>query len=168
MNKLVTTNITRFILLVLLQVLILSNINFLGFINPYLYVFFILLLPLNLDHWKVLIYSFLIGIVIDVFQDSGGINAAASLVAAYFRPNILKFAFGVSYEFQTIKFYQTPFTQRLTYILLIVFIHHFVLFSFAYFNFTYSLEILKNTLFSGIFTVLLIVISMILFRKRYR
>ena len=93
MNKLVTTNITRFILLVLLQVLILSNINFLGFINPYLYVFFILLLPLNLDHWKVLIYSFLIGIVIDVFQDSGGINAAASLVAAYFRPNILKFAF---------------------------------------------------------------------------
>ena len=97
-----------------------------------------------------------------------GINAAASLVAAYFRPNILKFAFGVSYEFQTIKFYQTPFTQRLTYILLIVFIHHFVLFSFAYFNFTYILEILENTLISGIFTVLLVVISMILFRKRRR
>lgn len=168
MNKLVLSNITRFILLILLQVTILSNINFLGFINPYLYVFFILLLPLNLDHWKVIIYSFLIGIIIDVFQDSGGINAAASLVAAYLRPNVLKFAFGVSYEFQTIKFYQTPLAQRLTYILLIVFIHHFVLFSFAYFNFTYILEILENTLFSGIFTVLLVVISMILFRKRRR
>tara|TARA_B100000945_G_scaffold272293_1_gene234648 strand:+ start:1839 stop:2255 length:417 start_codon:yes stop_codon:yes gene_type:complete len=95
-------------------------------------------------------------------------NDAASLVAAYLRPNVLKFAFGVSYEFQTIKFYQTPFAQRLTYILLIVFIHHFVLFSFAYFNFTYILEILENTLFSGIFTVLLVVISMILFRKRRR
>ena len=87
MNKLVLSNITRFILLILLQVTILSNINFLGFINPYLYVLFILLLPLNLDHWKVIIYSFLIGIIIDVFQDSGGINAAASLVAAYLKPN---------------------------------------------------------------------------------
>jgi len=168
MNKLLTPNIVRFILLVLLQVILLCNINFLGYINPYLYVFFILLLPFTLSQWKVLVYSFLIGIVIDVFQDSGGVNAAACLVAAYFRPSILKFAFGVSYEFQTIKFYQTPIAQRLTYIFIIVFIHHLVLFLLAYFNFEYILDVLKNTLFSGLFTVLLVLIAMVLFRKKHK
>ncbi|HIB38599.1 rod shape-determining protein MreD [Mesonia sp.] len=168
MNKLISPNIIRFCVLVLLQVLILSNINFLGFINPYLYVLFILLLPFTLNQWKVLLYAFLIGIIIDVFQDSGGINAAASLVAAFFRPYILKFAFGVSYEFQTIKFYQTPIAQRFTYITLIVFTHHLVLFSLTYFNFSYIVEIFKSTLFSGVFTIILCLIVMVLFRKRYR
>jgi rod shape-determining protein MreD len=166
MNKVINPNIIRFILLVLLQVTLLSHINFLGYINPYLYVFFILLLPFTLNQWKVIVYSFLIGIVIDVFQDSGGVNAAACLVAAYFRPAILKFAFGVSYEFQTIKFYQTPIAQRLTYIFLIVLIHHLVLFSLAYFNFDFIWDILKNTLFSGLFTVLLVLIAMVLFREK--
>ncbi|SHJ16073.1 rod shape-determining protein MreD [Mesonia phycicola] len=165
MNKVISPDIIRFVLLVLLQVLLLSNIDFLGFINPYLYVYFILLLPFTLSQWRVLLYSFLIGLAIDFFQDSGGVNAAACLVAAYFRPNILKFAFGVSYEFQTIKFYQTPITQRLTYISLLIFIHHFVLFSLAYFNFTYIVEILKDTLFSSIFTIILVLILMVLFRK---
>ncbi|MBW2960997.1 rod shape-determining protein MreD [Mesonia aestuariivivens] len=168
MNKLLSPNIIRFVLLVLLQVLILSNINFLGYLNPYLYVLFILLLPFTIQQWKVLVYSFLIGIVIDVFQDSGGVNAAACLVAAYFRPNILKFTFGVSYEFQTIKFYQTPFGQRLTYISLIVLIHHFVLFSMSYFNLDYIVEVLKDTLFSSLFTIALILMVMVLFRKKNR
>ena len=165
MNKVISPDIIRFVVLVLLQVLLLSNINFLGFVNPYLYVYFILLLPFTMSQWRVLLYSFLIGIAIDFFQDSGGVNAAACLMAAYFRPNILKFAFGVSYEFQTIKFYQTPITQRLTYIALIIFIHHFILFSLAYFNFIYFVEILKDTLFSSIFTIILVLILMVLFRK---
>ncbi|MDR6300573.1 rod shape-determining protein MreD [Mesonia maritima] len=166
MNSLLISNSVRFILLVLVQVLILNNINFLGFINPYFYVLFILLLPLNMSQYKVLFLSFLIGLCIDFFEDSGGINAAASVFIAFLRPSILKFSFGISYEHQTIRYYQTPVTQRFTYISILVLIHHFILFSLEIFNYSYIILILKKTLFSSIFTILLIVLITTLFQKR--
>ncbi|PZD79621.1 rod shape-determining protein MreD [Mesonia sp. K7] len=156
----------RFILLVAIQVLVLNNINFSGDINPYLYVLFILLLPFDLQGMQVILYSFLIGMTIDIFEDTGGINAAASVFIAYIRPLVLKFSFGVSYEFQTIKFYQTAISNRLTYILILIFIHHFVLFSLEYFNFTFFLDILKKTILSTIFTVFVILIVNSIFISR--
>ena len=44
-------NIIRFVFLVLLQVLILNNIQFSGYINPYFYIYFILLLPFDTPRW---------------------------------------------------------------------------------------------------------------------
>lgn len=168
MNKFLVSNITRFIILVLIQVLILNNINFLGFINPYLYVLFILLLPLNLTHYKVIFFSFLMGLTIDLFEDSGGINAAASVLIGFLRPSFLRFSFGISYEHQTVKFHQTPFAQRFTYISLLVVIHHLVLFSLEIFNLSYIILILKKTLFSSIFTILLILIVSGIFQQNKR
>lgn len=166
MNNKVVLNSLRFVVLVLLQVLLFSKINFLGYINPYPYILFILLLPIKMKHWQVLFYSFLIGLTIDLFQDSGGINAAASVFIAFIRPATLKFSFGVSYEHQTIKFEKTPWSQRFTYILILVLAHHFLLFLLEVFNLSYIILILKKTLFSSIFTILLIVIITSLFEKR--
>lgn len=166
MNKILFTNIARFVILVLLQGLVMSNINFLGYINPYLYILFILLLPVNLDQTKVLLLAFLLGLSIDFFQDSGGVHAAACLVIAYLRPLFLRFSFGITYEHQTMKFRNTLFGERLQYVLLMVFTHHFVLFSMEIFNFQHLFLILKNTLFSGIFSSLVILGTMVVFGKQ--
>lgn len=165
MNKFLISNIARFVILALLQVLILSNINFLGYINPYLYVFFILLLPLNLTQYKTIFFGFLMGLTIDIFEDSGGIHAAACVLIAYLRPSFLRFSFGISYEHQTVKFHQTPIAQRFTYISLMVFIHHLMLFSLEIFDLSFTVLILKKTLFSGIFTILLILIVTGIFQQ---
>lgn len=165
MNSAVLTNSARFALLVLLQVLVLCNVNFLGYINPYPYILFIMLLPVGLSQTKVLFLAFLLGLSIDFFQDSGGVHAAACLVIAYLRPLILRFSFGITYEHQTMKFGNTLFSERLQYVLLMVFIHHFVLFAMEIFNFGHFLLILKNTLFSGIFSAILILFAMVVFGK---
>ncbi|MCJ7757879.1 MAG: rod shape-determining protein MreD, partial [Gillisia sp.] len=47
MTNSILSNSIRFILLILFQVLLLNNINFLGYINPYLYVLFLILYPFN-------------------------------------------------------------------------------------------------------------------------
>ncbi len=147
MNNSVFTHTFRFILLVLLQVLLFNNINFLGYINPYIYIIFIALFPVKNNRAVIIILSFLIGLSIDIFSDTGGIHAAACVFVAYVRPLILKFSFGMIYEHQTIKFNAVEFGEKLTYISILTAIHHFVLFSFEIFSISKITLVLQKTLF---------------------
>ena len=166
MNSVIITNTFRFLILLLLQVLLLNNINFLGYINPYLYVLFILLYPFNGNQTLFLFLSFLLGLGVDIFEDSGGINAAACLIIAYIRPVILRFSFGVSYDYQTIKFSSTQPGSRFSYITILVLVHHFILFLLEFFNFAHFLLLLKKTFFSGLFTIILVFITLTLFNRK--
>lgn len=166
MNNTVSLNIVRFIILVLVQVLILSNINFLGYINPYIYILFIILYPIKNNRLLFLLFSFLLGLSVDLFLDSGGVHAAACVTIAYIRPVLLKFSFGTIYEHQTIKFSNTEFGQRFTYFSIIVLIHHLILFSLEIFNSSKIILILKKTLFSSIFTIILCLLITILFSRK--
>ena len=65
MNQ-ILKNIIRFVVLVFIQVAILNNIQISGFINPYMYVLFILLLPFETPNWILLVLSFFLGLSIDI------------------------------------------------------------------------------------------------------
>ena len=158
--------ISRFVILVFVQVLILNNINFLGYITPYLYILFIMLFPVRNNRTAIVFISFLLGLCIDIFSDSGGVHAAACVFVAYIRPTFLKFSFGTVYDYQTIKFNQTELSTRLTYFTLITVVHHLVLFSLEVFNISKIILILQKTLFSSIFTILLCLIMTILFSNK--
>lgn len=152
MNSSIVNNVLRFVFLILLQVLVLNNINFLGYINPYLYVLFLLLFPFTGNQTLFIFCAFLLGLSIDIFEDSGGINAAACLVAAFVRPNLLRFSFGVSYDHQNIRLANTPFGAKLSYISLMVLIHHFVLFFLGNVQRkSYNIDPEKNVIFRNIY-----------------
>ena len=159
-------NISRFVILVVVQALIFNHIDFLGFINPYVYLLFVILYPIRKENRiQFLFFSFLIGLSVDFFSDSGGVHAAASVTIAYIRPLILKFAFGNIYEYQIIKIANTPIGQRFVFLGLMIVIHHFILFGFEIFSLSHILSILKNTLFSSIFTLFLCVLLIPLFKQ---
>ncbi|TYA57971.1 rod shape-determining protein MreD [Formosa maritima] len=166
MNSIIFTHTFRFIILVLLQVLVLNHINFLGYLNPYLYILFILLYPLKNNRVVFIFLSFLLGLTIDLFLDSGGVNAAASVTIAYLRPYVLKFSFGAVYDHQTMKFGNVEFGSKLTYFTILTVIHHFILFSLEIFNVSKIILILQNTLFSSIFTIILCILTTIIFSRR--
>lgn len=165
-NNEILINSVRFIVLVLVQVLILNHINFLGYVNPYLYILFILVYPLTGNRALLIFLAFVLGLTIDMFGDSGGIHAAASVFIAYARSFILKLSFGVSYEYNTIKISKANLAQQFSYVLLMTLMHHLVLFSLEIFNATHILLILKSTLFSGVFTVILVLSSIMLFTRK--
>jgi rod shape-determining protein MreD len=165
-NSAIIINILRFITLVLLQVLLLNHINFLGYVNPYLYILFIISFPLDGNRSLLIFLSFLLGLSIDLFGDSGGVHAAASVFIAYLRSPILKFSFGVSYEYNMIRIDKAPLIERLTYISLMVLVHHLVLFILEIFSLSHILLLLKSTLFSGIFSVILIFCTLLLFSRK--
>ncbi|WP_179321211.1 rod shape-determining protein MreD [Winogradskyella helgolandensis] len=165
MNSVAGKNIVRFILLLLLQVVICNHIDFLGYVNPYIYIIFIFLFPIREDRLALLLVSFLLGMLVDMFSDSGGVHAAAAVSLAYARPILLKSSFGMLYEHHSIKFSTTDIGSLITYISLGTVIHHFILFSLEIFNISNILLVLKKTLFSSIFTILLSVLIIILFSR---
>ena len=73
----------------------------------------------------------------DLFSNSGGVHAASCLILANSRPFIFKFAFGLSYEYQTVKIADKISPERITFLLLAIFIHHFILFSLEFYRFSF-------------------------------
>lgn len=165
MNNVISINTIRFVVLLLLQVLICNHIDLFGFINPYIYIIFIFLFPIKDERLLLLLTSFLLGMLIDLFSDSGGVHAAAAVSLAYARPILLKSSFGMLYEHHSIKFSTTDIGSLITYITFGTLIHHFILFSLEIFNISNILLILQKTLFSSIFTIILSILIIILFSR---
>jgi rod shape-determining protein MreD len=82
--------IVFFIVLVLTQVLILNNIHFLRLITPFLYIYFIIKLPVGYSSVQITILSFILGITIDILSNTPGMHAAACTLAGFSRPYIIK------------------------------------------------------------------------------
>ncbi len=158
--------IVLFLLLVLFQVMVFSNINFLGYINPYIYIYFILFYPIRHSRLTFLLVSFLLGLTIDMFSDSGGIHAAASVTIAFTRPLALQYVFGFIFEHQTLNFKKLEFLGKLRYIALLTFIHHFILFFLESFQISTILMVLQKTVFSSIFTIILCLIFSSFYSKK--
>ena len=168
MNSTLFVNIFRFILLLAVQIVIFNNMNFLGFIMPLPYMLFIILYPVNGNRAGLLLASFLLGLTMDVFSNSGGVHAAACVTLAYLRPYIFKFAFGISYEYQTIKLNDVLTPERFSFILISVIIHHFTLFILEAFQVSFFWDILIRTLLSTVFTIISCIIIIYLIKPNKR
>lgn len=168
MNSNFLINIFRFIILVTLQVLVFNKINFFGYLDPFPYVLFVLLYPVNSNKNLLLLSSFLTGLTLDMFGDTGGIHATACLILAYIRPTIFKFSFGLSYEYQTIKISEKISSERIIFIILAVFIHHFIIYFLELLRFGLFLDIFLRTLFNTIFTTFICILTIYLIKPNKR
>lgn len=154
MNSALLENSARFILLLAAQILIFNRIDLFGYINPFPYMLFIILYPVNGNKSGLLLASFFLGILMDMFCNSGGVHAVACITLAYFRPSIFKFSFGLSYEYQTVKLNDILTPERFSFILIAVVIHHSVLFTLEVFKISLLIDILLRTVLSTLFTII--------------
>ncbi len=161
-------NLFRFVILILLQVLVLNNIRVGGYINPYFYIYFILLLPFETPGWILLLSSFFLGISVDFFSNTLGINAAASVLMAFCRPLVIRLLTS-SREYETgiqpgIK--DLGFSWFFFYALLLIIVHHTTLFFLEVFRFTELKTIIYRICLSSIVTLFLSILAQYLFYKR--
>ncbi|MGJ8745574.1 rod shape-determining protein MreD [Polaribacter sp.] len=155
-----------FLFLLFLQVLVLNNINFLGYVNPYLYISFVFFYPLKENRFTFLFLCFLLGISVDFFSDSGGIHASALLCIGYLRLFFINVFFRKdTADFSFFKLESEAFGKVFNYVVTLTVIHHFVLFSFANFSLQNGTHVILNTLFSSIFTLLLFFLGTYIFIK---
>jgi len=161
MIKLVYINIFRFIFLILFQVIVLNYIQLGGNINPFLYILFIIMLPFETPKWLLLISSFLLGLFVDMFSNTIGVHAAACVFVAYCRPAVLRVVSSKKeYEpgiYPVIR--DLGFSWFFSYSLILVSIHHILLFFLEVFSFKEFFSTLFRSFASIIFSMILIIIT---------
>lgn len=161
-------NFVRFFLLLTAQIVIFNNIDLFGYINPFPYILFIILYPVNGNKPMLIISSFLLGITMDLFSNSGGVHAASCLILAYSRPYLFKFAFGLSYEYQTVRINDVLTPERFSFLLLAVIVHHFTLFILEVFQLSSLWDILLRTILGTLFTLLMCIVLIYIFKPSRR
>lgn len=166
MNSDLLNNILRFLGLLLLQIFVMDQVDFMGYICPLVYMLFMVLYPVNNNRWSFIIVSFVIGIVVDTFQDTGGAHAAASVTLAYLRPVLLKLVYGQGYFTKNLKITKSPIDRFLLLLTLAVLLHHLVFFLLIYFNFSQILQALQMTLYTGLASLFMGVVLFVLFGLR--
>ncbi len=155
----------QFVLLCLMQVLVFNNLELGGYINPFIYIYLILILPVNIGRVPLLFVGFGLGLVVDIFSDTGGIHAAATTFIAYYRPLLLR----AQSPREGYELSSTPNSKVfglgwfLPYAALLVFLHHTVLFYLEVFRFAEFFHTLFKVVLSSLLTLLLILLTEFLF-----
>lgn len=168
MIKILPRNILRFVLVVLVQVLIFNNIELGGYLNPYVYIIFIVLLPFETPGWALLLLGFVLGFSIDIFSETMGMHTAATVFMAYMRPLALSIVSPrdgyESGSFPRVHYYGIRWF--LQYALILVFAHHLVLFLTELFRMQDLFHVLLRILLSTLFSLTIICMSQyFVFRK---
>jgi rod shape-determining protein MreD len=149
-----------FIVLILLQVLLFNNIQFSGYVNPYVYIMFILLLPVAIPSWLLLMLSFFTGLIIDLFCGTPGMHSSATVLAGFVRPFVLRLisprdGYEPGSDPSMIIY---GFRWFLIYALTIVLIHHTALFFLEVFRFTDFFRTIFRILLSSLFSLAFILL----------
>lgn len=79
-----------FIGLVLLQVLVLNRMHIGGYGTPFLYIYFILKFNSKVGRNELMLWAFVLGLTVDMFSNTPGMNAAAAVSLAFFRSTFLR------------------------------------------------------------------------------
>ena len=168
MNRVVFVNIARFFLLLILQVLVLNKISFYGFLNPYVYILFILLLPFETPGWLLLLLSFIAGLSVDFFIGTMGLHAAAAVFTGFVKPGVVKLV-GEKPDYDittqpTLK--EMGFKWFLAYAATMTFLHHIVLNFIDVFSFREFWQTFLRIIISSVFTLLFILLIEYIFTSR--
>ena len=162
----VVQNIISFILLVLVQVLALNNIQFLGYINPYIYILFILSLPVRLPQWITLLLGFVLGLTIDTFSNTMGTHAFATVLIAFLRNGIIKLFTAIEEGNNPVPSFHTfGVGAYVKYVILMTLVHHTTLCFLEAFSFSLFWVVFFKVILSSIVTILIILGIRSFYRK---
>ena len=126
-----------FVGLVLLQVLILNNVHIAGYATPFLYVYFILKFASGTSRNELMLWAFFLGLTVDIFSDTPGMNAAATVFLAFVRPTFLRLFTPRDTLDSIIPSIRTMgISSFLKFAVTSVFVHHLVLLGIEFFSFS--------------------------------
>lgn len=155
-----------FVGLVLLQVLILNHVHIAGYATPFLYIYLILKFESSVSRNALMLWAFFLGLTIDMFSDTPGMNAAACVLLAFLRPTLLRLFVPRDTVDALVPAIRTlgvsPFLKYLSFSVLL---HHATLLTIEFFSLAHFGMLLLRILFSSVLTIACLMALESIYRK---
>ena len=169
MSKLSLTHFLQFFIFIALQIFLVQYLVLFNTGFCFIYIAFLLFLPIQLPPVILLLMGFTTGITIDTFYDTAGIHAGACVLLTYVRPYVLRFLTPRDdYDANdSVNVRLMGWGWFVTYALVLIFLHHLLLFflelgGFKTVGFT-LLKVVSSTLYT--FTVV-VILQLLFFSAR--
>lgn len=142
--------ILRFVAVLLLQVLLFNNLDFMGYISPYIYLLFFFRLPVSFKTSYSMLLGFLMGLIVDIFSNTMGVHTFACVLVCFVRNSWISLLFStLNAQQDEVSAIRVGWLDYVKYIVGLVLLHHSVLYmleAFTFFAFGYTLlRIVLNT-----------------------
>lgn len=158
-SRTLLTDILIIVMLIALQIFVLNRITLFGKFTPVIYPVFVMFYPFFRNRYQFLALSFLLGLGIDAFLYTWGINAFATTIIAYFRTLIFRTSTDTSTDF--FSFQSLQWSQYLFFIFSSIFLHQFLVQNIEFFKPSRFFEILLNIVItSGISFIFILLYSL--------
>ena len=140
--------------MVLLQVLILNNVHIAGYATPFLYIYLILKFESDTPRNALMLWAFFLGLAVDIFSDTPGMNAAATVLLAFLRPAFLRLFVPRDTLDTLVPAIRTMgILPILKYLVVSVLVHHGLLLTLEFFSFVHIATLLLRIAASALLTV---------------
>jgi rod shape-determining protein MreD len=129
-----------FVGLVLLQALVLNHIHVCGIATPFLYIYMLLKFPSGMKRNEQLLWGFFLGLLVDIFSNTYGLNTFATVALAMARPYLLRLLTPRDMTESIIPSFKSMGPASfMRYLTLSIFFHHFLLIMIEAFSFSTAL-----------------------------
>lgn len=161
----ILSNIARLVLLILLQALVLDHLDVAnGYLVPYLYVLFLLMLPFEMPAAALLLIGAATGALMDLFSSTPGMHMSASTLLVFVRLRVVRILSpreGYEYGMRpTVP--SMGITWFVTYASLLILVHHLWLFFVEVYRFDGFFSTFFRALLSSAFTLVLCLLAQFL------
>lgn len=165
-SKNILTDILLIALLVAVQIFVLNRITLFGKYTPVMYPVFVLFYPFFRNRYIFLALSFFLGLSIDAFLGTWGINAFATTMLAYFRTLIFRTSTETSTDF--FSFQSLQWSQFLLFIFTSIFLHQFIVQYMEFFKLSRIVENFLNVLATSVISFFLILVYALAFKVKQK
>ena len=165
-SRSIFTDILLMAFLIALQIFVLNRIRLFGEYTPVLYPVFVMYYPFFRNKFQFLALSFLLGLGVDAFLGTWGINAFATTAVAYFRTLIFRTSTDTTTDFFSFTSLQWP--QFLLFILSSIFFHQLLVQYIEFFKFSRFFLILLNVIISTAISFIFILLYTLIFKIKQR
>lgn len=136
---------------------------------PLIYPLFILLLPFETPVWMALLIGAFTGFMVDSLTNTGGMHAAATILIAYLRPNVLVALLPRAledYPGQSPNVKNMGWAAFLTYAGFLILLHHAVYFTIEMWSLSNILMLLLKIAASAVTSMLFVIGYLLLFTRQ--
>lgn len=145
------------VLLLFLQVLLLDNLHWLGLVHPFVYIWAIMLLPMELPRWMQMVLGAAIGMLMDLFTHTPGVHMAACVMIAYLRPLVLsRYVQDVERMKGAVSIKGIGIGTYIELLSILIIVHHSMVFLLEAFTFDHFGYTLLQILLSGVLSFAMI------------